>query len=148
MSSTLQMLAGGIILDIAGLAAGELPRFHVNARTLFALVYLTIFGSVIAYSAYIYAMAKLRTTNVSLYAYVNPVVAVILGWLILNEQLTSSRSSRCRHPRRRSARAERKKASRKRSRLLRTKRHGTRLESPIVSVVAFGGMYVFPCAAL
>jgi drug/metabolite transporter (DMT)-like permease len=88
MSSTLQMLAGGIILDVAGLAAGELPRFHVNGRTLFALIYLTIFGSIIAYSAYVYAMAKLRATNVSLYAYVNPVVAVILGWLILNEQLT------------------------------------------------------------
>ncbi|MCU1227369.1 MAG: DMT(drug/metabolite transporter) superfamily permease [Acidobacteria bacterium] len=88
MSSTLQMLAGGIILDVAGLAAGELPRFHVNTRTLFALIYLTIFGSIIAYSAYIYALSKLRATNVSLYAYVNPVVAVILGWMILNEQLT------------------------------------------------------------
>ncbi|MEA2572438.1 MAG: hypothetical protein QOI24_4439 [Acidobacteriota bacterium] len=88
MSSTLQMLAGGIILDIAGLAAGELPHFHVNTRTLFALIYLTIFGSIVAYSAYIYALSKLSATNVSLYAYVNPVVAVILGWLILNERLT------------------------------------------------------------
>src|SRR5205085_10599965 len=53
MSSTLQMLAGGLLLDIAGVAAGEVPRFHVNARTLSALIYLTIFGSIIAYSAYV-----------------------------------------------------------------------------------------------
>lgn len=88
MSSTLQMLAGGLILDVAGVAAGEVPRFHVNGRTLFALIYLTVFGSIIAYSAYVYAMSKLRATNVSLYAYVNPVVAVILGWFILSEKLT------------------------------------------------------------
>jgi len=88
MSSTLQMLAGGLLLDIAGVAAGEVPRFHVNARTLSALIYLTVFGSIIAYSAYIYALSKIRATNVALYAYVNPVVAVILGWMILNEQLT------------------------------------------------------------
>jgi len=88
MSSTLQMLAGGLILDVAGVVAGEVPRFHVNTRTLLALIYLTVFGSIIAYSAYVYALSKIRATNVSLYAYVNPVVAVILGWLILNEQLT------------------------------------------------------------
>jgi drug/metabolite transporter (DMT)-like permease len=90
MSSTLQMLSAGIILDVAGVAAGELPRFLVNGRTLFALIYLTIFGSIIAYSAYVYALSKLRATNVALYAYVNPVVAVILGWMILNEQLTAT----------------------------------------------------------
>jgi len=77
-----------LICTVAGLAIGEAPRFVVTPRTLGALAYLTIFGSVIAYSAYVFALAHLRTTTTSLYAYVNPVVAVFLGWLILSEPLT------------------------------------------------------------
>jgi len=88
MSSALQAFAGGAIVGITGLALGELPRFHVTTRTLFALLYLMIFGSVIAFTAYIYAMRSLRVTTLSLYSYVNPVVAVILGWIVLNERLT------------------------------------------------------------
>jgi drug/metabolite transporter (DMT)-like permease len=87
-SSALQMLSGGIIVSLAGLAAGEAPRFAVTPRTFAALAYLTLFGSVLAYSAYVFALAHMRTTHTSLYAYVNPVVAVFLGWLILNEPLT------------------------------------------------------------
>jgi len=88
MSSALQMLAGGLVVTLAGVALGELPRFHSTPRTFAALAYLSIFGSVLAYTSYVYAARHLRTTNMSLYAYVNPVVAVILGWLVLNEQLT------------------------------------------------------------
>lgn len=88
-SASLQMLFGGLIVGGASLAIGEPARFAINLRTFAALAYLTIFGSIIAYSAYVYALAKLRTTKVSLYAYVNPVVAVILGWLILDEALTA-----------------------------------------------------------
>jgi drug/metabolite transporter (DMT)-like permease len=87
-SAALQMLFGGLIVTVAGFAAGEASRFAVNPRTLGALVYLTIFGSIVAYSAYIFALAHMRTTHASLYAYVNPVVAVFLGWLILSEPLT------------------------------------------------------------
>lgn len=87
-SAALQMLFGGIIVTIVGFAAGEAPRYTLTPRTFAALAYLTIFGSIIAYSAYIYALAHLRTTHTALYAYVNPVVAVFLGWLILNEPLT------------------------------------------------------------
>jgi drug/metabolite transporter (DMT)-like permease len=53
------------------------------------MIYLTIFGSILAYSAYVFALAHLRTSITSLYAYVNPVVAVFLGWLILAEPLTT-----------------------------------------------------------
>ena len=88
MSSALQAFAGGAVVGIIGLAIGELPRFHVTTRTLVALLYLMIFGSVVAFTAYIYAMRSLRTTTLSLYSYVNPVVAVILGWIVLNERLT------------------------------------------------------------
>lgn len=88
LSAALQMLFGGTILIVVGLAVGEGARFVITPRTFAALAYLTIFGSVIAYSAYIYALAHLRTSYTSLYAYVNPVVAMILGWLIRNEPLT------------------------------------------------------------
>ena len=87
-SAAMQMLFGGIATGIVGLATGEASRFSVTPRTLTALVYLTVFGSIIAYSAYVYALAHMRTTHMSLYAYINPLVAVILGWLILNERLT------------------------------------------------------------
>ncbi len=87
-SASLQMLFGGIIVGVVGIAIGEPARLHFTARTFAALAYLTIFGSIIAYSAYVFALAHMPTSKSSLYAYVNPVVAVILGWLILNEQLT------------------------------------------------------------
>jgi drug/metabolite transporter (DMT)-like permease len=87
-SAALQMLFGGLILTIVGLAVGEASRFVLTPRTLGALVYLTIFGSIIAYSSYVFALAHMRTTHTALYAYVNPVVAVFLGWLILGEALT------------------------------------------------------------
>jgi drug/metabolite transporter (DMT)-like permease len=87
-SAALQMLFGGLIVTIVGLSIGEASRFVVTPRTFGALVYLTIFGSIVAYSAYIFALSHMRTTHTSLYAYVNPVVAVFLGWLILDEPLT------------------------------------------------------------
>lgn len=87
-SAALQMFFGGAIVTIVGFAIGEGPRFVVNPRTLGALIYLTIFGSIIAYSAYVFALAHMRTTHTSLYAYVNPVVAVILGRIVLDEPLT------------------------------------------------------------
>jgi drug/metabolite transporter (DMT)-like permease len=87
-STALQMLFGGIVCAIGGVAAGETSRFSLNARTLTALVYLALIGSVVAYTAYVFAVKHLPTTKMSLYAYVNPVVAVVLGWLILREPLT------------------------------------------------------------
>jgi drug/metabolite transporter (DMT)-like permease len=88
LSAGLQMLFGGTITGIIGFALGEGPRFVVTPRTFAALAYLAVFGSIIAYSAYVYALAHISTTKMSLYAYVNPVVAVLLGWLVLKEQLT------------------------------------------------------------
>jgi len=87
-SASLQMLFGGIIVGTVGLLIGEPARLRFTPRTFAALAYLTIFGSIIAYSAYVYALAHMRTSQSSLYAYVNPVVAVVLGWLILHESLT------------------------------------------------------------
>ncbi|HEX7705967.1 MAG TPA: EamA family transporter [Thermoanaerobaculia bacterium] len=87
-SAALQMLFGGTIVSVVGVAAGEVAHLSFTTRSVAALVYLTLFGSVLAYSAYVYALAHMNTMHVSLYAYINPVVAVFLGWLILSEPLT------------------------------------------------------------
>jgi len=88
MSSAFQMLAGGIAVTIVGLLLNEPRRLTITAEGVGALVYLTLFGSVLAYTSYVYAVTKIRVTNMALYAYINPVVAVLLGWLILHEELT------------------------------------------------------------
>ena len=88
MSSALQMLIGGTLIGVIGLASGEVSRFVLTPRTFAALAYLTLFGSVLAYTSYVYALKHMKTTTMSLYAYVNPVIAVLVGWLVLNEKLT------------------------------------------------------------
>jgi drug/metabolite transporter (DMT)-like permease len=87
MAASLQMVIAGIILMLVGIILNEAPRFDFNAEGLAALIYLAIFGSIIGYGSFIYALAKLPAAKVSMYAYVNPVIAVVLGWLILGEQL-------------------------------------------------------------
>jgi drug/metabolite transporter (DMT)-like permease len=81
----MQMFFGGVFLMLAGTLAGEWPKLAFNARTTIALVYLTLVGAVIAFAAYSYALRHLDMAFVSLYSYVNPVIAVVLGTLILNE---------------------------------------------------------------
>jgi drug/metabolite transporter (DMT)-like permease len=88
MSSAYQMLVGGVALGIIGVATGEPRRLTFSPEGIGALAYLTIFGSVLAYTSYVYAVRNMRVTTLSVYAYINPLVAVILGWLILSEQLT------------------------------------------------------------
>ncbi|TDI91572.1 MAG: multidrug DMT transporter permease [Caldithrix sp.] len=87
MSAAFQMLIAGGVLTLIGMVKGELSQFTFDPKGIAALVYLMIFGSLIGYSAYIYALAKLPTATVSTYAYINPVIAVILGWLVLDERL-------------------------------------------------------------
>jgi drug/metabolite transporter (DMT)-like permease len=82
-----QQLAGGIGFAVLALAAGErLPAPTEEAWAAWA--YLVVFGSLIAYTSFVYALKLLPTTVVMTYAYVNPVIAVILGWLILSEPIT------------------------------------------------------------
>ena len=88
MSSAFQMLFGGLVTGAIGLAVGETGRLSFASEGVLALGYLILFGAVLAYSAYVYAIRHMPTTNMSLYAYVNPVVAVFLGWLLLHERLT------------------------------------------------------------
>lgn len=85
VASAMQMLAGGSVMCLLGLLAGEAAHFSFTPRTLAAFAFLTIFGSLGAYSAYVFSLSRLSTITVSLYDYVVPAIAVLLGWLILSE---------------------------------------------------------------
>lgn len=85
VSAAMQMIMGGLVVSLIGLALGEASEFHFTTRTFLAFAYLVIFGSVIAFGAFVYAISHLPTTTVTLHTYVNPVVALLLGWMILSE---------------------------------------------------------------
>jgi drug/metabolite transporter (DMT)-like permease len=85
VTAAYEMLFGGLFLFIAGSARGELAWLAFNNRTAAALVYLIVFGAIGGFTAYAYALKHLPVATVSLYAYVNPVIAVVLGTLILRE---------------------------------------------------------------
>ena len=87
MASAVQMLWAGLILTLAGTLLGEWGGMRFSARSAGALLYLVVFGSIVAYSAYMYAIQKLPLPLVSTYSYVNPLVALVLGWLVLSEPL-------------------------------------------------------------
>ena len=84
-TTALQMLAGGIFLGALGLVRGELAHFAFNTRTTIALVYLATVGAVGGFVAYTYALRHLPVSFVSLYAYINPIIAVALGVLLVGE---------------------------------------------------------------
>jgi drug/metabolite transporter (DMT)-like permease len=87
----MEMVCGGIGCAIAGLARGELGDLHPDAvptRSWLALGYLVVFGSMLAYTAYVWLLHNARLSLVTTYTYVNPVVAVALGALILSEDLS------------------------------------------------------------
>lgn len=81
----MQMLLSGLMLLAIGTLAGEWSRLSFTARSAAAMGYLVVFGSVVGYTAYVYALKHLPLSTVSLYAYVNPIIAVVLGWLLLDE---------------------------------------------------------------
>jgi drug/metabolite transporter (DMT)-like permease len=88
MGPAMQMLLGGIVVSIVGLAATPLDAMSFTPRTMAALAYLSIFGSVIAFTAYHIALKTIAPGRVALYAYVNPAVAVVAGALVLQEVVT------------------------------------------------------------
>jgi drug/metabolite transporter (DMT)-like permease len=86
----MQSLAGGASLWIAGVVSGELGALHlaaVSTRSWVALAYLVAIGSTVGFTAYIYILKKSTATRVATYAFVNPVVALFLGWLIVGESI-------------------------------------------------------------
>lgn len=92
LASGMQMLCGGAVLFLVGTAAGEWTNFNIAAVSLnswLGLAYLTIFGSIIAFTAYSWLLKNAEPSIVATYAYVNPVIAVFLGWLIAGETFTA-----------------------------------------------------------
>jgi drug/metabolite transporter (DMT)-like permease len=90
MSSGAQMLAGGILLTIASAALGEFRGFHpsaVSSAAWLALLYLIVAGSIIGFTAYVWLLHHESPTKVSTYAYVNPVVAVVVGYFLGGESI-------------------------------------------------------------
>jgi len=91
LASGMELLCGGVALLALSAAAGEFGSVHlahISVRSWLALGYLTVAGSIVAFSAYGIVVRTLPTATVATYAYVNPVIAVLLGTLILNERLT------------------------------------------------------------
>lgn len=91
VATGLQMTLGGVVLLAISVAAGEPGRFDVAAvsgRSLLAFAYLTLVGSIVAFTVYGWLLRVAPLPKVATYAYVNPIVAVILGWLILGEPIT------------------------------------------------------------
>jgi drug/metabolite transporter (DMT)-like permease len=89
-SAAMQMLAAGVLLGIAGLATGETNDVHASSfatKPLIAFAYLVLVGSLIAFSAYAWLLKNVRISLVATYAFVNPVVAVILGTVFLSERV-------------------------------------------------------------
>ncbi len=91
ISTGSQMLAGGAMLTLLGGWNGEWTAFdpsQVTASALWAFAYLVVFGSIVAFTAYAYLLRNARPTVVSTYAFVNPIVAVLLGWWIVDEPIS------------------------------------------------------------
>jgi drug/metabolite transporter (DMT)-like permease len=90
VSTGWQMLFGGLVMAVAAVPAGELGDLDVSrfsADSVWALVYLIVVGSLLAYSAYTWLLQNAPISQVATYAYVNPMVAVVLGWAILDEHI-------------------------------------------------------------
>lgn len=92
MTAGMQMIAGSLSLLVVGLIRGEWSRFDpaaVSSHSVFALLYLIIFGSLIGFTAYSWLLKNAQPSMVATYAYVNPVIAVLLGWGIAGESMNS-----------------------------------------------------------
>ena len=88
VSSSMQMLTGGALLAVVAAASGELGQVHhVSLTSGLALVYLIVFGSLLAFTCYAWLLRNARTSLVATYAYANPLVAVFLGWAVESEPI-------------------------------------------------------------
>ena len=91
MSTAVQMLTGSVTLFLVGIVMGELGRFDfaaISSKSFLAWAYLVTFGAIIGFTAYAYVLRETTPAKASTYAYVNPVIAVLLGWAFANEPIT------------------------------------------------------------
>ena len=91
LAAAMEMLAGGALLLLLGVLSGEGLQLHLSGvalRSLLGLVYLTLAGSLLGFTAYLWLLRSVPTARVSTYAFVNPAVAIFLGWALGSEPLT------------------------------------------------------------
>jgi drug/metabolite transporter (DMT)-like permease len=91
LATGMEMLVGGVASVLVSAVSGELNGFHftdVTPRSLAAIAYLTVFGSLIGFTSYIWLLRSTTPARASTYAYVNPIIAVLLGWLVADEPLS------------------------------------------------------------
>jgi drug/metabolite transporter (DMT)-like permease len=81
-------LCGGVLLSVAAVMAGELGEARWSIDAVVALGYLVVAGSLVGFTAYVWLLRAAPTSLVSTYAYVNPIVAVVLAWALLGEEIT------------------------------------------------------------
>jgi len=90
LSTAMQMIGGGVLLLLMGFLQGEYAHLHIinfSAKSICALVYLVIFGSLVGFTAYLWLLKNAGVARTSTYAFVNPVVAIFLGWALAGEKL-------------------------------------------------------------
>lgn len=87
MAVALEMLIAGAALTLFGCLIGEVPRYHLTARSSAAIAWLVVAGSLLGYSSYMWLLSHVPAVKVSTYAYVNPIIALALGWLFLGEPI-------------------------------------------------------------
>lgn len=85
MGATIQMMIAGILQIILGLSLGEWDKFYFTTESFYSFAYLTFIASIVGYGSYMYAVSHLPISFVSTYSYINPVIALTLGWLVLDE---------------------------------------------------------------
>ncbi|HEY9545190.1 MAG TPA: EamA family transporter [Solimonas sp.] len=89
MTAALQMAITGVVMTGLGLSLGEAAQWHWTTSSTAALLYLAVFGSCVGYGAYFWLVHQVTPSQLGTYAYVNPAVAVVLGWLVLDEHLST-----------------------------------------------------------
>jgi drug/metabolite transporter (DMT)-like permease len=92
LSTSIQMFCGGVVLSVAAVVSGEVLNFElgqVSTDSWLAFAYLVLIGSLVAYTAYVFLLQNAPISRVATYAYVNPTIAIFLGWAILDEQVTA-----------------------------------------------------------
>jgi drug/metabolite transporter (DMT)-like permease len=91
LATSMEMIAGGILCLLVAAVSGEFREFNlsqVSSQAALAWLYLVVFGSLVAFTAYIWLLGVTSIAKVGTYAYVNPIVAVLLGWAVLGEPVT------------------------------------------------------------
>ena len=92
LTTGMEMLGGGVLMILVGALSGEFSRLdvsHISRASAIGLVYLITFGSLLGFTSYIWLLDKVSPARLGTYAYVNPIVAVLLGWAIAGETLTA-----------------------------------------------------------